>query len=84
MLILHGYCDRENAEKIALRNYELYPGYLFAKTNNAHFCLEAGKSDEIEKIFEGKYDLKSLYPKREIFHISEFLAFIGVWVVFFS
>ena len=75
--------DYENAEKVAIRNYKLFPSYLFAKTNYAQLCLNKGETNKIKKIFEGKSDLKSLYPKRKVFHISEFLSFMGVWAVYF-
>lgn len=75
--------DFENSRKIAIRNYNLFPRYLFAKTNYAQICLKKGETNKIEKIFEGKFDLKSLYPKRQEFHISEFLSFMGVWAVYF-
>jgi len=75
--------DYENAEKIAIRNYNLFPKYLFAKTNYAQICLKNGKTDKIKKIFEGKFDLNSIYPSRKEFHISEFLSFMGVWSVYY-
>jgi len=37
----------------------------------------------MNRIFEQKYDLKSLYPDRKVFHISEFLSFMGIWAVYY-
>ena len=73
----------ESAEKTAIKNYNLFPRYLFAKTNYAHICLKKGETDKIKNIFEGKDDLNSLYPNRKKFHISEFLSFMGVWAVYY-
>ena len=75
--------DYENAEKIAILNYNLFPKYLFAKTNYAQICLKNGKTNKIKRIFEGEIDLNSLYPNRKEFHISEFLSFMGVWAVYY-
>ncbi len=76
--------DLKNAKAIASKNYKLFPKYLFAKTNHAQLLLQEGKTDEIPKIFERKYHLQSLYPKRKLFHYTEFLAFMGIWSVYFN
>jgi tetratricopeptide (TPR) repeat protein len=58
--------------------YKKHPDYLFAKTNYAFVCLNNQELDKIPEIFDHKFDLKLLYPEREIFHISEFTSFISV------
>ena len=75
--------DLDKAEKIAQKNYTLFPEYLFAKTNYAQFLLEKGETHKIEKIFDKKYDLQSLYPSRTTFHVSEFISFMGIWAIYF-
>ncbi len=57
------------------KTYQLFPDYLFAKTNLAHLYLTSGQIEKIEKIFDGKWDLKFLYPDRDVFHITEVTAF---------
>jgi hypothetical protein len=76
--------DFKSAKTIASKNYQLFPRYLFAKTNHAQLLLQEGKTDKIPNIFEGKYHLQSLYPKRKLFHFTEFLAFMGMWSVYFN
>jgi hypothetical protein len=75
--------DLESVEKITIRNYTSFPRYIFAKTNYASICLHKGELDKIKEIFEYKSDLQSLYPKRKIFHFTEFLAYQNVWAVYY-
>lgn len=70
--------DNVNAEKVALLNYNKNPDYLFAKINYAQVCLLKREFEKIPEIFDNKYDLKLLYPKRNRFHISEYVAFTAV------
>ncbi|MCI5188491.1 MAG: hypothetical protein D3905_01590 [Candidatus Electrothrix sp. AS4_5] len=76
--------DFERAEKIILKNYMSFPRYLFAKTNYAHSCLRQGNLDQIKEIFEHTSGLQSLYPRRKVFHFTEFLAFMSVWSVYYD
>ena len=70
--------QREKAEEMIRENYRRNPGYLFARLNYAELCLAEGDYDEIAQIFEHKFDLKLLYPKRKRFHISEVVNFMGL------
>ena len=63
------------ADRLARRNIQLHPDYLFARTNYAQMLLSQGKLEEAKALFQNKWDLTLLYPQRDIFHISEFLAF---------
>jgi hypothetical protein len=75
--------DIKNAALIAEENYEKFPKYLFAKTSLAQICLSKGELNRIPRIFEDKFDIKSLYPHRKEFHISEFLGFMSVMAIYF-
>ena len=67
--------EMEKAKFWVRETYRLFPDYLFAKTSLAHLYLALGQIDKIEEIFEGKWDLKFLYPGRDVFHITEVAAF---------
>ncbi|HZW30528.1 MAG TPA: hypothetical protein VFF52_07435 [Isosphaeraceae bacterium] len=75
--------DNANAQRIARENYRRHPDYLFAKLNYAELCIRQGKLDEIPIIFNNKYDLSMLYPGRTVFHITEFVGFMGVVASYF-
>ena len=36
--------------------------------------LQKGEIEKIPEIFDNKFDLKMLYPNRNIFHISEYVT----------
>jgi tetratricopeptide (TPR) repeat protein len=76
--------DLDKAEKMIAKNYKSFPRYLFAKTNYAHLCLSRGNIEQINEIFEWKSDLQSLYPRRKVFHYTEYLAFMSVWAVYYD
>ena len=75
--------DRENAQRILDEMLERFPDYLFGRIAYARDCLERGDLDKVVEIFEGKYDLKLLYPDRERFHISEVLNFDYIMAWYF-
>jgi tetratricopeptide (TPR) repeat protein len=76
--------DTEKAEAIALRNFQANPDYLFAKLNYAHMQLAKGDLEAVERILDKKFDLKLLYPERDVFHATEFIAMshlmVSYWV----
>jgi hypothetical protein len=76
--------NQKLARDITVENYKNNPGYLYAKINYAQICLNEGNFYKIPDIFEGKLDLKILYPDRNKFHISEFAGFTGVLCAYFS
>lgn len=76
--------DNDKTDAITQENYERHPDYLFAKINYAEVCLHKGKTDLIPDIFENKFDLKMLYPHRDVFHIMEVTGFYGVLGLYFA
>ena len=76
--------EHEATRQLAEENFRLNPQYLFARINYAQFCLMDGRWERIPDIFEGKFDLKLLYPKRTQFHVTEFSGFTGVMCSYFS
>ena len=70
--------DVERSETVILENIRRHPDYLFARTNYAEMCLGRGEPDKVPEILGARLDLKQLYPKRNLFHISEVVGFYGV------
>ena len=75
--------QREKMEEVILENYQRNPDYLFARLNYAELCRLQGDYEQIAEIFEHKFDLKLLYPRRKRFHISEVANFMGLIGVYF-
>jgi hypothetical protein len=70
--------ESEKAEALLVETYQRHPQYLFAKVNYAQLCLSKGEVSKVPGIFNHKFDLKALYPRRKRFHIDEFVGFAGV------
>ena len=75
--------EKEKAEAILKDALRRHPDYLFTRLNYAEICLARKEYDKIAEIFEHKFDLKMLYPKRKKFHISEVANFMGFMGIYF-
>ncbi|MCF8037695.1 MAG: hypothetical protein K9K79_00115 [Desulfohalobiaceae bacterium] len=75
--------QREKAEEVVRENYRRNPDYLFARLNYAELCRAQGEYEKIAEIFEHKFELKLLYPKRKRFHFSEVTNFMGLMGIYF-
>ena len=78
LAIAYGRVDPAKQKQIIRENYEKNPKNLFARCNYARLCLAENKTDEIPEIFANHYELKTLYPKRTQFHITEYTALTSV------
>lgn len=83
-LQLHNYLmnayyqlDRDKeAKEINNKALAINPNYLFALISKADFVLEDNEDlNEFPSIFTNNdFDLKSMYPERDIFHLTEFIG----------
>lgn len=64
-----------DAAKIAEYNFNKFPDYLFGRFNYASLHILKKDYKSIPKILNFQFDLKSIEPSRNIFHISEVLSF---------
>ena len=69
--------DTEKMNAVVLENYRRHPDYLFAKCNYAELCIQNAEFGKIPAIFSNNFDLKMLYPRRKVFHVSEVATFMG-------
>jgi tetratricopeptide (TPR) repeat protein len=72
--------DFDASTRIARQNFEANPHYLFARLNYAQVRLQEGDLAAVEEILERKFDLKLLYPERDVFHVSEYRALCGLMI----
>jgi tetratricopeptide (TPR) repeat protein len=79
-----GLKQHAKVEELIELNYQRNREYLFAKVDYAQLCMSYGRLDQIPEIFEHKYDLKQLYPDRNLFHVQEVLAMHGVLGLYFA
>jgi tetratricopeptide (TPR) repeat protein len=76
--------QRDKAEEVVRLNYERNPNYLFARANYADICLARGDLDRVREVFDDKFDLKLMYPHRDVSHVTEFVAFAVVVIEYFA
>jgi tetratricopeptide (TPR) repeat protein len=74
--------DVAGCERVALQNFRANPEYLFARINYAQIRMEEGDLKAVDEILDKKFDLKLLYPERDIFHLSEFRAFSYLMITY--
>lgn len=67
--------QHEESTKIMFEVYEKFPEYLFGKTAMANYWINQNEHEKVEEVFEGNFELQSLYPDRDTFHIAEVSAF---------
>ena len=75
--------DNESAEEVIRNSFRKNPDYLFGRLNYAEICINKGDFHKIPEILNNTYELKMLYPEREVFHISEVVGFFGVTGIYF-
>ncbi|MEX2230919.1 MAG: hypothetical protein WD824_02065 [Cyclobacteriaceae bacterium] len=78
--IYHNYlalCAEPGSEfkEIVETTIKLFPDYLFGKLALANELMDDDKFEEAEKVFNGNYTLKGLYPDRKVFHVTELIGF---------
>lgn len=64
--------------------YQRFPDYLFARCNYALYLLRKNKLNKIPEVFDHTFELQSLYPDRNEFHISEVLSFFSIMCRYFT
>ncbi len=75
--------DLENRNTAILECYSKFPTYLFARLNYAQLFLENKYTEGVAELFEHHFDLKTMYPHRSTFHVSEFTNFAGIIIWYY-
>lgn len=63
------------ANQVLFETLERFPNYLFGLIEVGMISLRRGESEKALEVLGGRKTLKELYPTRNIFHISEVIAF---------
>jgi tetratricopeptide (TPR) repeat protein len=71
----------------ALRQYEQliseHPHYLLGWMELASFLLDDKAYDKMEQLLGADMDIRTLFPEREVFHLSEVTEFLRLSVLYF-
>lgn len=60
-----------------------FPNYLFGLTEYGKYLLRRGEYDRISELLNKNFSLETLYPERDVFHITEVSAFYSLMVEYF-
>lgn len=72
LILADRYAD---ALKVAENNFTTFPDYVFGRLTYASALIGMEDYKSIPRVFNFKFDLKSIAPNRNTFHISEVLSF---------
>ena len=75
--------DADASDRVSKLNFERNPDYLFARLNYAQVLLHRGDLAGFERVMDDKFDLKLMYPHRDVFHVSEFTSFSALVIQYF-
>lgn len=65
----------QQAIKVLKETVRLFPNYLFALVEYILYLLRRGEVDKVSEVLKNANTLSQLYPKRDIFHVSELKSF---------
>lgn len=71
-------------EAHTLQLFKRDPSYIFARFQVGLIYIEQEKFTELLELFNGKFDLKSLDPERDVFHVSEAISFFYIAGSYFA
>jgi hypothetical protein len=67
--------DHEKANETNNELLKQFPGYLYAKMNQARFCIYNNETDKVPDVLGRSMELCDLYPERKIFHYDEYIHY---------
>jgi hypothetical protein len=74
---------KEEAGHLAREMYLHFPDYLYARTTYGRMLLEQGDLQGVAEVLENKFDVKQLFPERDVFHFSEVIQYAGLVAEYF-
>lgn len=68
----------EKSDELTELNYRRAPDYFFARIGYAGVLVGRGQAEACEEVLGHSWDLKEIFPGREMFHVSEVMAFLSL------
>ncbi len=75
--------QKDKARELLEENVQLYPQYIYNLTRLSKIYLEEGAHEKVPPLFKNTWNLKELFPDRNVFHIGEVIAFLQVCCDYF-
>lgn len=76
--------ETEKALKISDDIFKEHPDYFFGRANKAGMYEGENDFEKMKELMGKEFDLKLLYPDREVFHIREFMTMGDLAVSYFA
>lgn len=80
----HQLGEHDKAMEFNEKLLKAHPNYFFALVNKANHYETTKEFDKMADLMGVGFDLKILYPDREVFHISEFMIMQSLAVSYFT
>ncbi len=74
----------EKATEVNAWTLKEHPDYLFARINMAHVCIGKNDFTKVPELLGNDFELKSLYPDRDLFHLGEVTSYFKTVVRYFA
>lgn len=81
--VAYKYARRHaDARRVIEETCRKFPDYLFGRTNLALELIFEGRARQVPDVFDGTWDLATLYPERREYHVSEAVSFFSVMALY--
>ncbi len=75
--------EKQKRKALLTEMQQKFPDYVFGKISLGGLLLEESDFSGFLELFNHQYELKGVFPQREEFHLSEFLAFFTLMGMYF-
>ncbi len=80
----HAQGNYEKAVEVNNWTLKEHPDYLFARLNMAHAYIGKQDFEKVPALLGHDFELKSLYPERDLFHLTEVTAYLKTVIRYFA
>jgi len=80
----HAQGNYEKAVEVNNWTLKEHPDYLFARLNVAHACMEKKEFEKVPVLLGDAFEIKNLYPDRDLFHLTEVTAYLKTVIRYFA
>ncbi len=76
--------DSAKSNEVNKMLFEKHPDYLFGRLNLASEYYYADKHEKMPELLGENFNLKELYPEREMFHLDEVIGMFKMAIMYYS
>lgn len=83
-MAFHVQGNKRKAEEVNIWTLSEHPDYLFARLNTANLHIERSELEKVPEVLGEAFEIKSLYPDRDLFHLTEVTGYLKVVIRYFA